>query len=83
MAKPLVLMLYNQPLLAKDHPDADSEHTVVEIAEDTIKILTEEGFRAAPLQVGDDPSVLWTALKKRKPAVGFNLFEGNLDNPET
>ena len=29
MAKPSVLMLYNQPLLAKDHPDADSEHTVV------------------------------------------------------
>jgi D-alanine-D-alanine ligase len=83
MAKPLVLMLFNQPLLPKDHPDAASEHTVVEIAEDMIKILTEEGFRVAPLQLGTDPSVLWTELKKGKPDVVFNLFEGNLDNTET
>jgi D-alanine-D-alanine ligase len=83
MAKPSVLMLYNEPLLPKDHPDAASEHTVVEIAEDMVRILSEEGFRVMPLQLGTDPAVLWTELKKLKPDVVFNLFEGNLDNTET
>lgn len=83
MAKPSVLMLYNEPLLPKDHPDAASEHTVVGIAEGLVKVLAAEGFRVTPLQLGTDPSVLWTELKKRKPDVVFNLFEGNLDNTET
>ena len=82
MAKPTVLMLHNQPQLPKDHPDADSEHTVVEIAEELMKILNE-GFRVVPFQLGSDPSASWTELKKRKPDVVFNLFEGNLHNTET
>jgi D-alanine-D-alanine ligase len=78
-----VLVLYNQPLLPRDHPDAESEHTVVEIAESTAKILKQHGFRAATLALGTDPTALWNALKKRKPDVVFNLYEGQGDNPET
>jgi D-alanine-D-alanine ligase len=83
MAKPLVLMLYNEPLLPRDHPDAESENTVIEVADDMMKTLMENGFRTMPLALGTDPAVLWSTLKKRKPDVVFNLFEGNLDNPET
>jgi D-alanine-D-alanine ligase len=80
---PLVLILYNHPLLPDDHPDSDSEHTIVGIADAMADILTAQGFRVSPLGLKQDPSVLWTELKRRKPDVVFNLFEGNLDDTET
>lgn len=83
MAKTSVLVLHNQPLLATDHPDADSEHTIVGIAEDIAQILNTEGFHVTRLGLGADPRVLWNELQKRKPDIVFNLFEGNLDNTET
>ena len=83
MVKPSVLMLYNEPQLPKDHPDAYSEHSVVEIADAMIQALTQEGYHVERLGVGNDPTLLWRELQQRKPDVVFNLFEGNLDNPET
>ena len=84
MAEPLVLVLYNHPLLPGDHPDAYSEHSVVEIAQDMAKVLEAEGgFRTALLGLKQDPTALWTELRRRKPAVVFNLFEGNVENTDT
>jgi D-alanine-D-alanine ligase len=83
MAKPSVLVLYNQPLLPEDHPDAESEHTIVGIAEEMIRVLTGADFHVTRLGLSSDPTPLWQELKKRKPDVVFNLFEGNLDNTET
>src|ERR1700688_3506738 len=83
MPKPMVLVLYNEPLLPSDHPDAESENSVIEVAQDMMKVLVANGYRTAPRALGADPTVLWITLKKRKPDVVFNLFEGNLDNPET
>ena len=83
MNAPQVLILYNQPLLPKDHPDAESEHSVVDIAEDLAKILGPAGYRASLLGLAQDPTLLWTELKRRKPAFVFNLFEGNLHDTET
>jgi D-alanine-D-alanine ligase len=78
-----VLVLYNRPLLPKDHPDAESEHTVVPIAEFMAKTLGEAGMHTSLLPLSADPTVLWHELKERRPGAVFNLFEGNLDNPET
>jgi D-alanine-D-alanine ligase len=78
-----VLVLYNQPLLAKDHPDAASEHGIVAIAEFVAKTLEETGFDTSRLGLGSEPTVLWQELKEHRPDAVFNLFEGNLDNPET
>jgi D-alanine-D-alanine ligase len=84
MTAPLVLVLYNHPLLPGDHPDADSEHTVVEIAESMAEILESHGgFRTSLLGLKQDPAVLLTELRRRKPAVVFNLFEGNLEDTDT
>jgi D-alanine-D-alanine ligase len=84
MTAPLVLVLYNHPLLPKDHPDAESEHTVVEIAMSLAEILERKGgFRTLLLGLKQDPTVLWTELRRRKPAVVFNLFEGNLEHTDT
>jgi D-alanine-D-alanine ligase len=83
MSKSSVLVLYNQPLLPDDHPDAVSEHSVVEIAERMAKLLDAAGFRVGTFALGADPGDLWTALKKRKPDVVFNLYEGQNDNAES
>ena len=52
MAAPLVLVLYNKPLLPVDHPDAESEHTVVGIANFVAEILQKDGFRTELLGLG-------------------------------
>src|ERR1700682_2402170 len=84
MTAPLVLVLYNHPLLPGDHPDADSEHSIVEIASRMAKILEGDGgFRTSLLGLKQDPAQLWTELRRRKPAVVFNLFEGHVENTNT
>jgi D-alanine-D-alanine ligase len=83
MAAPLVLVLYNKPLLPRDHPDAESEHTVVDIAAAVADILHKDGFRTDLMGLGRDPALLWNTLRTKRPAVVFNLFEGSLDDTET
>lgn len=83
MPKPLVLMLTNEPLLPKDHPAAESEHTVLEVAARQTQTLTEEGYRVNQLRIGNDPTVLWHEFNVRRPDVVFNLYEGKVDQPET
>ncbi len=83
MPSPSVLILYNQPLLPEDHPDCDSEHTIVGIAESMTAILQDAGFRIRQLGLEQDPTPLWAELKRRRPDAVFNLFEGNLDDSET
>jgi D-alanine-D-alanine ligase len=78
-----VLVLYNSPQLPKDHPAALSENTIIDVAELMAKILNESGFRARLMGLGPDPATLWRELTERRPDVVVNLFEGNLDDPET
>ena len=83
MPAPKVLVLYNKPQSAKDHPAAESEHMVVEIAEFMEQTLVAAGYRASLLGLGPEPNVLWRELKKRKPNAILNLYEGTLDDAET
>lgn len=83
MPAPLVLVLYNQPLLDVDHPDAESEHTIVDIANKLGEILASADFRVTTLGIERDPTVLWRELERQRPSVIVNLFEGNLHNTET
>jgi len=83
MAVPKILVLYNQPQSPKDHPAAESEHMVVEIAEFMASLLETIGYRSTLLGLGPEPNVLWRELKKRKPAAVLNLYEGTLDDAES
>src|ERR1043166_1222959 len=83
MTKASVVVLYNKPVLPMDHPDASSEHSVVEIAEHVAKTLGEAGFASSLIELGTDPTPLWPELQRRNADVVFNLFEGNGDRPET
>ncbi|MCI0703244.1 MAG: hypothetical protein L0241_19365 [Planctomycetia bacterium] len=76
MKPPSILLLYNEPVLPVDHPDAGSEHDVLETVEDTFKVLNAAGFDATKLGISYDPRPLLDVLKKKKPDAVFNLFEG-------
>jgi D-alanine-D-alanine ligase len=76
MPKPRVLVLYNQPVLPPDHPEAGSEHDVLETAKNTATVLAAAGFGVRQLGVGHDPRPLLADVRRRPPVAVFNLFEG-------
>jgi D-alanine-D-alanine ligase len=78
-----VLILFNEPVLPADHPDADAEHEILYTVDEVEKPLIAAGFNVSRLSVQRDPSVLLTHIKKRRPDVVFNLFEGLADNCDT
>lgn len=74
--KPSVLLLYNEPVLPADHPDAESEHDIIDTVTDTYKILQAAGFETTQLGINYDPQPLLDTLKSNRPDAVFNLFEG-------
>ena len=78
-----VLVLYNQPVLPLDHPDADAEHEVIATVDIVCGHLRGAGFDVARLGVARDPEVLLRGLRRQRPDVVFNLFEGLADDYET
>jgi D-alanine-D-alanine ligase len=78
-----VLILYNQPVLDLSHPDAQSEHEVVETVAIVRQHLIDGGCSVSELAVQRDPNVLLSSLRRERPDVVFNLFEGLADHYET
>lgn len=76
MTPPSVLVLYNEPVLPADHPDANSEHDVLDTVADAFKILVAAGFQTTRLGISHDPQPLLDVLKRDRPDAVFNLFEG-------
>ena len=83
MSKPRVLVLYNDPVLPTDHPDAGSEHDILDTVEGTAKTLAAAGFDAPRLAISYDPKPLLDELKRNPPDAVFNLFEGLATQPAT
>lgn len=78
---PGVLVLYNEPVLAEDHPDAASEHDVVSVAESVASHLNARGMRAWTASVGASAADMIRRLEKAGPrgepiSAVFNLIEG-------
>src|SRR5690348_8192762 len=84
-SSPRVLILYNQPVLPADHPDAESEHEILFTVGEVERVLSEAGYEVVRLGVERDPAVLIAGLRRHQPDVVFNLFEGLADfgNTET
>lgn len=76
MPMPRVLVLYNEPTLPADHPDADSEHDILYTSDVITKVLQQANLPVTRLGVGEDPSVLLAGLREAAPDVVFNLYEG-------
>jgi D-alanine-D-alanine ligase len=78
-----VLILYNEPTLPEDHPDAVSEHEILYTADAVGNILTAAGYQVTRLGVNYDPAALAAGLRQHRPDVVFNLFEGTADHGHT
>jgi D-alanine-D-alanine ligase len=74
-----VVILFNEPILPLDHPDADSEHEILFTADVVHGELADAGYDVQRLAVARDPDVLISGLKELRPDVVFNLFEGLAD----
>jgi D-alanine-D-alanine ligase len=82
-AAPRVLILFNEPVLPAGHPDADSEYEILDTVEAVGKTLAGAGFAVTRLGVSRDPVVLLDGLRRERPDVVFNLFEGLADRGDT
>ena len=83
MSSPTVLILYNEPLLPPDHPDSAAEHTILDSVDAITGYLQDAGYRIRRLGLEPNPAPLWTELRRNRPQVVFNLFEGCADHAET
>lgn len=75
MSAPPLLLLYNEPVLPPDHPHANSEYDILDTVADAHKVL-RGAFDVTKLGVSTDPQPLLDAIKAKRPAAVFNLFEG-------
>jgi D-alanine-D-alanine ligase len=78
-----VLVLFNEPTLPPDHPDAESERDVLNTVAVVRHELEQAGYGVAELGVSDDPQALLNGLRTHRPDVVFNLFEGTAERGET
>jgi D-alanine-D-alanine ligase len=78
-----VVILFNEPVLPEDHPDAESEHEILYTVDEVEKVLSGAGYEVRRLGVQRDPAVLVNGLQELKPDCVFNLFEGLADVYET
>jgi D-alanine-D-alanine ligase len=78
-----VTVLFNQPVLSCQHPEADSELWVATAVDDITRILTAAGIHVSRLGAGRDLIALRRQLTVTRADVVFNLFEGLADCPET
>ncbi len=74
-----IVILFNEPVLASDHPDAESEHEVLFTVDAVHQTLAKAGYDVARLGVARDPHELVSGLRRLRPDVVFNLFEGLAD----
>jgi D-alanine-D-alanine ligase len=74
-----VLVLYNEPVLPDSHPDANSEYEIIVTRDVVSDELKQAGYDVLHLGVGRDPTRLLAGVRKLRPDVVFNLFEGLAD----
>jgi D-alanine-D-alanine ligase len=73
---PNILVLYNQPVLPPDHPEAGSEYDILDTVANTEKVLASAGFEVRKLGINYDPRPLLDEIHAHPPDTVFNLFEG-------
>src|SRR6266850_7871146 len=73
---PSILVLFNEPVLPRDHPVSESEVDVLETAADVVRVLTAAGFAVRMLGISLDPQPLIDEVKQSRLNAVFNLFEG-------
>lgn len=74
--RPRVAVVYNEPTLPPDHPDAVSEGDVVAVARTVADCLSETGFDSLLVPAGPPLPAFLSRLIAEAPELVFNLIEG-------
>ena len=69
-------VVYNEPFLPSDHPDAASEADVVGVARAVAAAIESSGFFAVPVAAAPPLGTFLSLLEQAEPDVVFNLVEG-------
>lgn len=76
MPAPRVLVLYNEPTLPADHPDAEAEHDVLALTDVVARTLQSTAATVGRLGVVDSAEAVVNGVLSFRPDVVFNLYEG-------
>jgi D-alanine-D-alanine ligase len=75
-SEPRIAVVFNEPILPRDHPDAASEGDVVNVARRVAGALGEGGFHPFIVPAAPPVTGFLERLIERRPDVIFNLIEG-------
>jgi D-alanine-D-alanine ligase len=78
-----VLIVYNEPVLPADHPDAASEADILETVVEVEKVLIGDEFVLDKFGYSRNARLMLDKLDDWKPDVVFNLYEGEADRSAT
>lgn len=76
-----IVILYNEPVLPANHPDAESERDLLHTVEAIARILQHSAHQVVSAGLKKSPEELLQVLAGNKPDLVFNLFEGFGDKP--
>jgi D-alanine-D-alanine ligase len=76
-----VLVAYNEPVLPPSHPEADSEHEILNVVDVMAAELGRGRLTVGRCGIGRDLERFRAVLRDERPDVVFNLFEGLGDDP--
>ncbi len=76
MPVPRVLVLFNEPTLPADHPDAEAEHDILALADVVVRVLQLANLTVGRLGVVDSADAVVNGVRAFQPDVVFNLYEG-------
>src|SRR5262245_33640165 len=83
MPSPRIVVVFNEPILPPEHPDAPSEREILDTVNSVSRKLRGSGFRVARLGIGNDLTALADGIMDLAPDAVFNLFEGLSNRPFT
>ena len=78
-----VLIAFNEPVLPSTHPEADSEHAILDVVTAIVSRLEGRSVALSQCGVGRDLAAFRDVLQSVQPDVVLNLFEGFGDDPNS
>lgn len=78
-----ILIAYNEPVLPRTHPESESEREILDVVDAIGAHLDRPGVKLRRFGVARDFAPFRNALRRTRPNIVLNLFEGFGDDPNS